>query len=99
VKPGSFPTRPSPAYNWAIQSGIPTGSEAIYAGEAVEDLDIDERATMTNMAAEVGAFTGLIRPDEKAVEFLVRERGANAADTRAALLAGLHPDEAQSTRR
>jgi hypothetical protein len=29
-----------------------------YAGEAVEALSIDERATMTNMAAEVGAFTG-----------------------------------------
>ncbi|MEE2889687.1 MAG: aconitase family protein [Planctomycetota bacterium] len=46
-----------------------------YCGEAVEELSIDERATMTNMAAEVGAFSGIVAPDEKTVEFLVAERG------------------------
>jgi 3-isopropylmalate/(R)-2-methylmalate dehydratase large subunit len=46
-----------------------------YCGAAVEALSIDERATMTNMAAEVGAFSGIIVPDEKTVEFLVAERG------------------------
>ena len=30
---------------------------------------------MTNMAAEVGAFTGIVDADEKSVEFLVNERG------------------------
>jgi 3-isopropylmalate/(R)-2-methylmalate dehydratase large subunit len=74
------------------KDGHAIGKIVEYAGEAVEDLDIDERATMTNMAAEVGAFTGLVRPDEKAVEFLVRERGANAAEMRA-LLAGLFSDD------
>jgi len=36
---------------------------------------VDERATMTNMAAEIGGFTGIVAPDQKAVEFLVERRG------------------------
>lgn len=43
-----------------------------YTGDAVRELSIDERATMTNMAAEVGAFTGIVAADEKTVEFLVQ---------------------------
>jgi len=74
-----------------VRDGHAIGKIVEYAGSAVEALDIDERATMTNMAAEVGAFTGLIRPDEKAVDFLVRERGAKAAEVRA-LLEGLFSD-------
>jgi 3-isopropylmalate/(R)-2-methylmalate dehydratase large subunit len=46
-----------------------------YAGEAIEELSVDERATMTNMAAEIGGFTGIVAPDQKAVEFLVERRG------------------------
>jgi 3-isopropylmalate/(R)-2-methylmalate dehydratase large subunit len=75
-----------------VKDGHAIGKVVEYAGAAVEDLDIDERATMTNMAAEVGAFTGLIRPDEKAVEFLVRERGADPARIRG-LLDGLWSDQ------
>jgi 3-isopropylmalate/(R)-2-methylmalate dehydratase large subunit len=63
-----------------------------YAGEAVAALSIDERATMTNMAAEVGAFTGIVRPDEKAIEFLVRERGLDPDEVRP-LLEGLYSDD------
>jgi 3-isopropylmalate/(R)-2-methylmalate dehydratase large subunit len=75
-----------------VRDGHAIGKVVEYAGAAVEDLDIDERATMTNMAAEVGAFTGLIRPDEKAVDFLVRERGTDPADVRR-MLDGLHSDD------
>ena len=32
---------------------------------------------MTNMAAEIGGFTGIVAPDKKAVEFLVERRGMN----------------------
>jgi 3-isopropylmalate/(R)-2-methylmalate dehydratase large subunit len=46
-----------------------------YAGEAIEALSVDERATMTNMAAEIGGFTGIVAPDRKAVDFLVERRG------------------------
>jgi 3-isopropylmalate/(R)-2-methylmalate dehydratase large subunit len=74
-----------------VKSGKAIGKIVEYAGEAVLSLSIDERATMTNMAAEVGAFTGIIQPDEKAVEFLVRERGLKRSDVEP-LLAGLRSD-------
>ena len=63
-----------------------------YCGAAVEALSIDERATMTNMAAEVGAFSGIVAPDEKTVEFLVAERGI-AADVARSYCEGLYSDE------
>jgi 3-isopropylmalate/(R)-2-methylmalate dehydratase large subunit len=75
-----------------VKNGHAIGKIVEYGGEAVQALSIDERATMTNMAAEVGAFTGLVRPDEKAVEFLARERGMKPEDVRP-LLEGLHSDE------
>ncbi|HEY6327824.1 MAG TPA: aconitase family protein, partial [Blastocatellia bacterium] len=40
---------------------------------------IDERATMTNMAAEVGAFTGIVGADSKTIEFLIG-RGMERAE-------------------
>ncbi len=74
-----------------VRDGHAIGKLVEYAGEAVEALSVDERATMTNMAAEVGAFTGIVRPDEKVVEYLERERGMAAADVRR-LLEGLYSD-------
>ncbi|MFP5394480.1 MAG: aconitase family protein, partial [Gammaproteobacteria bacterium] len=49
-----------------IKDGHAIGQIIEYAGPAVEALSVDERATMTNMAAEVGAFTGIVAPDAKA---------------------------------
>ena len=74
-----------------IKSGEAIGQIIEYAGEAVEALSVDERATMTNMAAEVGAFTGIIAPDERTVEYLVAQRGMSIASARA-LCAGLASD-------
>ena len=74
-----------------VKDGHAIGKIVEYAGDAVVALSIDERATMTNMAAEVGAFTGIIQPDEKAVEFLVRERDVNGDEVRE-LLDGLCSD-------
>ncbi|HET7584448.1 MAG TPA: aconitase family protein [Gemmatimonadaceae bacterium] len=74
-----------------IKNGDAIGQIVEYAGEAVEALSVDERATMTNMAAEVGAFTGIIAPDEKTVEYLVAQRGM-APDAARALCAGLVSD-------
>ncbi len=62
-----------------IRDGHAIGQIIEYAGPAVEALSIDERATMTNMAAEVGAFTGIVAADERAVEYLVAERGMERA--------------------
>ncbi|MBV9086755.1 MAG: hypothetical protein JOY79_04670, partial [Acidobacteriaceae bacterium] len=58
-----------------VRSGKALAKVIEYSGEAIEDLSVDERATMTNMAAEIGGFTGIVAPDEKAVEFLVERRG------------------------
>ncbi|MFW6078061.1 MAG: 3-isopropylmalate dehydratase large subunit [Gemmatimonadota bacterium] len=62
-----------------VRDGHAIGQIIEYAGEAVRALSVDERATMTNMAAEVGAFTGIVAPDAKAVDYLVEERGVDRA--------------------
>jgi 3-isopropylmalate/(R)-2-methylmalate dehydratase large subunit len=74
-----------------IKNGEAIGQIIEYAGEAVASLSVDERATMTNMAAEVGAFTGIIAPDERTVEYLVAQRGMTA-DAARALCDGLASD-------
>ncbi len=74
-----------------IRDGHAIGQIIEYAGEAVEALSVDERATMTNMAAEVGAFTGIVAPDARTVEYLVAERGMERARAEA-LCAGLASD-------
>jgi 3-isopropylmalate/(R)-2-methylmalate dehydratase large subunit len=58
-----------------VRSGKALAKVMEYAGEAIEKLSVDERATMTNMAAEIGGFTGIVAPDKKAVDFLVERRG------------------------
>ncbi len=60
-----------------VRSGKALAKVMEYAGEAIEDLSVDERATMTNMAAEIGGFTGIVAPDQKVVDFLVERRGIN----------------------
>ncbi|UCG89483.1 MAG: 3-isopropylmalate dehydratase [Gemmatimonadota bacterium] len=75
-----------------VKNGHAIGKIVEYAGETVADLSVDERATMTNMAAEVGAFTGIIRPDEAVIEYLHRERGLDASQVWE-LIAGLFSDD------
>jgi 3-isopropylmalate/(R)-2-methylmalate dehydratase large subunit len=58
-----------------VKSGKALAKVIEYSGEAIEALSVDERATMTNMAAEIGGFTGIVAPDRKAVDFLVERRG------------------------
>ncbi len=58
-----------------IRSGKALAKVMEYCGEAIEELSVDERATMTNMAAEIGGFTGIVAPDEKTIEFLMTRRG------------------------
>ena len=74
-----------------VRDGHAIGQIIEYAGPVVEGLSVDERATMTNMAAEVGAFTGLVAADERTVEFLVQERGMPLARARA-LVEDVHSD-------
>ncbi len=58
-----------------VRGGQAIGKVLEYTGAAVRELGIDERATLTNMAAEVGALTGIVAPDETAVAWLVAHRG------------------------
>ena len=74
-----------------VKNGDAIGQIVEYAGDVVEGLSVDERATMTNMAAEVGAFTGIIAPDARTVEFLVAQRGMTRAEAER-LCEGLHSD-------
>jgi 3-isopropylmalate/(R)-2-methylmalate dehydratase large subunit len=74
-----------------IKSGKALAKVIEYSGEAIEELSVDERATMTNMAAEIGGFTGIVAPDKKAVEFLVERRGMNREKAEA-MLDGLYSD-------
>ena len=41
-----------------------------YAGSAVRALNVEGRMTLCNLAAELGAFTALIAPDEKVFAYL-----------------------------
>jgi 3-isopropylmalate/(R)-2-methylmalate dehydratase large subunit len=76
-----------------VRSGKALAKVMEYAGEAIEELSVDERATMTNMAAEIGGFTGIVAPDKKAVEFLVNRRGV-AQSKAEAMIEGLYSDPA-----
>jgi len=74
-----------------VRSGKALAKVMEYAGEAVEALSVDERATMTNMAAEIGGFTGIVAPDEKVVAFLMERRGLQRAEIEK-MIAGLESD-------
>jgi 3-benzylmalate isomerase len=75
-----------------VRSGKALAKVMEYAGEAIEELSVDERATMTNMAAEIGGFTGIVAPDKKAVDFLVERRGMNRVRAEE-MIEGLYSDK------
>jgi 3-benzylmalate isomerase len=66
-----------------IKTGQALAKVMEYSGEAIEDLSVDERATMTNMAAEIGGFTGIVAPDQKTVQFLMERRGLSLSQAEA----------------
>jgi 3-isopropylmalate/(R)-2-methylmalate dehydratase large subunit len=74
-----------------VRSGKALAKVMEYSGEAIEALSVDERATMTNMAAEIGGFTGIVAPDQKAVDFLVERRGMKRDEVEA-MIKGLASD-------
>jgi len=74
-----------------VRSGKALAKVMEYGGEAIEELSVDERATMTNMAAEIGGFTGIVAPDKKAVDFLVERRSMDCTKAEA-MIEGLYSD-------
>jgi 3-isopropylmalate/(R)-2-methylmalate dehydratase large subunit len=67
-----------------VKGGGAIGKVLEYAGEGVTALSVDERATLTNMAAEAGAFSGIVAPDETTARFLAERRGTPLAEARRA---------------
>ncbi|WP_316154039.1 aconitase family protein [Cupriavidus sp. BIC8F] len=59
----------------AIKSGAGVGKVFEFTGPVVSAMSVDERATLTNMCAELGGFTGIVAPDAETVRFLRERRG------------------------
>jgi 3-isopropylmalate/(R)-2-methylmalate dehydratase large subunit len=51
------------------------GAAVEYHGEAIEDLDLDERITLSSMATEVGAIAGLIPPNTDVMAYCRKRSG------------------------
>lgn len=58
-----------------IKSGGAVGKVLEFEGPGLALLSLGERATLTNMAVEAGAFTGIIAADDVAIEYLMAQRG------------------------
>ena len=61
-----------------IRSGSGVGKVFEFAGEGIAHLRTDERATLTNMCAELGGLTGIVAPDAETLRFLRERRGVDA---------------------
>jgi len=76
-----------------FKTGAGIGKVLEFAGPGVRAMGLDERATLTNMAVEAGGFTGIIEADDVVVDYLVEQRGLDAAEVRARIV---HADEGAS---
>jgi 3-isopropylmalate/(R)-2-methylmalate dehydratase large subunit len=61
----------------AIRAGGGVGKVFEFGGPALAALSTDERATLTNMTAELGGLTGIVEPDAETVRFLKERRGVD----------------------
>ena len=53
-----------------IRAGAGLARVFEFAGPVIAALSTDERATLTNMTAELGGFTGIVAPDAETVRFV-----------------------------
>jgi 3-isopropylmalate/(R)-2-methylmalate dehydratase large subunit len=58
-----------------VRDGQAIGQIFEYTGQAIQSMPTDERATLTNMVAEMGGFTGIVTPDEETQSYLRQRRG------------------------
>jgi len=58
-----------------VKAGGAVGKVLEFSGPALQSWSLGERATLTNMAVEAGAFTGIIAADDVVVEYLMKQRG------------------------
>jgi len=59
----------------SVKGGV--GKIIEYSGAGVKTLSVTERATITNMGAELGATTSIFPSDEKTYDFLLRQGRVN----------------------
>ncbi len=52
-----------------------------FTGESIDNMSLEQRLTITNMAVEAGAKTGLISPDKKTIDYLINEVGVEITDS------------------
>jgi 3-isopropylmalate/(R)-2-methylmalate dehydratase large subunit len=62
-----------------IKAGGAVGKVLEFAGLGLTTMPLGERATLTNMAVEAGAFTGIIAADDVVVDYLMKQRGLERA--------------------
>jgi 3-isopropylmalate/(R)-2-methylmalate dehydratase large subunit len=60
-----------------IRGGGSVGKVFEFTGPVIDVLSTDERATLTNMTAEMGGLTGIVAPDAETVRFLKERRGVD----------------------
>jgi 3-isopropylmalate/(R)-2-methylmalate dehydratase large subunit len=63
----------------ALKEGLGLGKVFEFGGSAVRAMSTDERATLCNMTAELGGFTGMVEPDQETCRFLRERRGLTFA--------------------
>jgi len=68
------------------RAGRSIGKILEFTGEGVQSMPLDERSTLTNMAVEAGAFTGIVEADDRVVEHLASQRGIDAHAARARIV-------------
>ena len=60
-----------------IRAGGAVGQVFEFAGPVIRAMSTDDRATLTNMTAELGGLTGIVEPDVETVRFLAERRGVD----------------------
>ena len=61
-----------------LRAGAGVGRVFEFGGPGMAGLNTDERATLCNMTAELGGFTGIVEPDGETLRFLWERRGVAA---------------------
>ena len=61
-----------------IRSGSGVGKVFEFTGTGIAHFSTDERATLTNMCAELGGLTGIVAPDAETLRFIRERRGVEA---------------------
>lgn len=71
-----------------FKSGNVIGTCIEFCGSAIADMNVDERATLTNMAVEAGACTGIIAPDKMTIDYLLGVRAISKEELNSMLIYG-----------